>query len=332
MKQEDLGLLKKYLEGKTSAEENLIIQDILTLYENDHELKQWLFEAWQKTSTKKELSLDIDESWVEIKKAISSNTKPTKGIHWPQIGVAASIVLAVTLGALFFQQMSNGNSTGSATEEVAFIKKQTGKGEKLNISLSDGSFIKLNASTELSIPANYYSYDERVVYLKGEAFFEVAKFEGKPFKVITGKVTTTVMGTSFNVKAPLGNDQVSVALVDGKVRVAYAKDEIILNPAEMTTVQPLTDELSKKTFDIEVITGWRNNLLIFDEIPFGEIIERLEQWYGVEFKINGAPSADKKYSGRFENKPLALVLEGLGFSSAFDYEIKDKSVVLNFNN
>ncbi|MDN5210884.1 FecR domain-containing protein [Fulvivirgaceae bacterium BMA12] len=330
MKQEDLILLKKYLDGNTSAAENRAVQDILTQHEHDEELKRWLFDAWQKTSAKKELSLDINEGWLEIKKTISNNTKSRKIVHWPQVGVAASIVLAITLGVLFFWQKPASDPEDPVVEQAVFIEKETGKGEKLNISLPDGSFIKLNTSTKLSIPANYYSNNERVVYLEGEAFFEVAKFEKKPFKVITGNITTTVMGTSFNVKALSENEPVSVALVEGKVSVANAKDEIILDPAEMTTVRPSTGKLSKETFDVEVITGWRSNLLIFDEILFEEIIEKLEQWYGVEFKIKGAPVGGKRYSGRFENKPLALVLEGLGFSSTFSYEIKDKTIFLNF--
>ena len=329
MKQEDFRLLRKYLAGDTSPVENLIVRDLLVQNNEDNELKQWLFEEWQKTPAKKQLPLDINAAWPEIEKVMSGNGKPAK-TRWTVIAAAACVVLAVTLGALFFQRWSDYHSNEHIITDTEYIQKQTAKGEKLNISLPDGSFIKLNASTKLSIPANYNRNSERVVYLQGEAFFEVAKFEKKPFKVITGEVTTTVMGTSFNVKAPLHTDQVSVALVEGKVKVANVRDEIMLDPAEMTTVQSSLEKLSKKHFDIETITGWRNNLLIFDEIPFQEIIVKLEQWYGVEFEISGAPLADKKYSGRFENKSLALVLEGLGFSSAFDYEIKNKSVFLNF--
>lgn len=329
MKQGDLKLLKKYLEGKTSPEENLIVRELLVRNVGDDELKQWLFKEWQQTSIQKELPLDIDAAWPEVKKAMLPDSKPST-IWWPRIAAAASVALVVALGVLFFQPLPDNTTNSNITAEPEYFQKQTGKGEKLNISLPDGSFIKLNASTRLKIPANYHTNNERVVYLQGEAFFEVAKFEKKPFKVITGEVTTTVMGTSFNVRAPLDDDQVSVALVEGKVSVANVKDEIMLEPAEMTTVQSSIEKLSKKTFDIETITGWRHNLLIFDEIPFQEIIVKLEQWYGVEFEISGAPLADKKYSGRFENKSLALVLEGLGFSSTFDYEIKNKSVFLNF--
>ncbi|MCG8319197.1 MAG: FecR domain-containing protein [Cytophagales bacterium] len=329
MKQEDFKLLKKYLEGNTSPEENLIVRDLLVQNDEDDALKQWLFKEWQKTPAKKELPLDINAAWPEVEKALSGNSKPSE-IRWQKIAAAVSVVLAVILGTLFFQRWSDGNSNEPMIAETEYIQKQTAKGEKLNISLPDGSFIKLNASTKLSIPANYHTNSERVVYLQGEAFFEVAKFEKRLFKVITGEVTTTVMGTSFNVKAQLGEDRVSVALVEGKVKVANVRDEIMLDSAEMTTVQSSVEKLSKRDFNIETITGWRDNLLIFDEIPFREIIAKLEQWYGVEFEISGAPLADRKYSGRFENKSLALVLEGLGFSSAFDYEIKNKSVFLNF--
>lgn len=334
MKQEDLRLFKKYLEGSCSPQENLVVRNMLVQNQEDDELKQLLFEEWRQTSDRKQLPLNINEAWPEIKKAMLNNAKlspkPSKIVRWPGIAVAASVVLAVAMGALFFQQRTNNNGKETIPGEAVYIQKQTGKGEKLNISLPDGSIIKLNSSTQLNIPSNYNSNDERVVYLEGEAFFEIAKFEKKPFRVITGEVITTVLGTSFNVKAPFGDDKVSVALVRGKVKVSNSNNDIILDTGEMTTIQFSIDKLSKSSFDIEAVTGWRNNLLIFNEIPFDEIIEKLEQWYGVEFEIKGNPVVDKKYSGKFENKSLALVLEGLGFSSAFDYEIKDKSIFLNF--
>lgn len=78
------------------------------------------------------------------------------------------------------------------------------------ISLPDGTRVWLNQNTEIDYPARF-SKNERNVTLKGEAFFEVKRDPSRPFIITSGAVKTTVLGTSFNVRAYNDNDaQVSV--------------------------------------------------------------------------------------------------------------------------
>lgn len=342
MNQEDLEILKKYLNGNTTSEEERFIHRWLIKNEGNKEVWDLLREEWRQTSAENELDLDMDEAWNEFKRKVNNPAEWSKapGIanrlehsfrRRPSVIMGASIV-TVLISVVFLFLIFRSTDTGNAVPEqpVAYDIQKTTRGQKLSISLPDGSFVKLNSSTELRIPQNYNVGKERVVYLSGEAFFEVAKDENRPFKVISGKITSQVLGTSFNVNTFLDQDDVSVAVITGEVRVSNASYEIVLHPDEMTTVGPATTVPEKKTFNTEYITGWRNNLLIFDKVSLEEIIESLEQWYGVEFVIKGKPQRTGKYSGRFENKPLKWVLEGLGFSSAFGYKIIDRTVYLKF--
>ena len=341
MNKDDLELLRKYLKGDTLPSEEQHIRRWLTKNEDNKDVQQLLQEEWERTSV--DTGLDLEEAWGDFTQKVGINRyiqhgkklraavphkRSAKG-KFMAIAIASLVLFFITT-ALLFLFVQRGGQNSSFSDEETYSLKTTNRGEKLNISLPDGSYIKLNSSTELRIPDNYNTEKERVVYLKGEAFFEIARDEQRPFKVISGSVITEVLGTSFNVNTVSMNEGINVAVITGKVRVANSQHEIILQPKEMSTLGPATGKPIKETFNEDLVTGWRNNLLIFDKVSFDEIIDRMEQWYGVGFIIEGRPQNTGRYSGRFENKSLPLVLEGLGFSSAFEYRIVDKTVYLDF--
>lgn len=325
--------IKEHIEDVASNEPNQKVIDQLVRFRNDEDLNDLLAEEWTKTSNKDQFHINKEENWNEIIAHVEKNQRTkslsifSKRIY--KIAIAASFALIVL--SFVFQNLYPELSSPDITDsQVSYVTKKTNKGEKLNVSLPDGSTIRLNSSSELKIPSNYASAADRVVILDGEAFFSVAKFENKPFRVISDGIITEVLGTKFNVNSKRENGNVAVAVVSGRVQVNTKRSKIILEPNELTEVRVESINLKKSECDIEVVTGWRNNLLIFKKTPFGEVIEGLEEWYGVEFVIEGQPNIDDKYSGRFENSSLQVVLEGLGFSSSFDFEIKNKKVYLKF--
>jgi ferric-dicitrate binding protein FerR (iron transport regulator) len=89
-----------------------------------------------------------------------------------------------------------------------------------------------------------------------------------------------------------------------------------------------TKKHSKSTFDAQEVLGWKDGVLVFHEAPFDDVIDRLERWYGVEFKIERHDPITGGYNGTYRNDPLEEVLEGIGFSSGFDFEIHDDKVII----
>ena len=102
--------------------------------------------------------------------------------------------------------------------KAAMIDKSNPRGMKTTILLSDGTKVKLNSETSLRYP-EYFSDSVRIVYLKGEAFFEVERDESKPFIVISKGIRTKVLGTSFDIRAYPDEVELSVGVVEGKVQV-----------------------------------------------------------------------------------------------------------------
>ncbi len=84
--------------------------------------------------------------------------------------------------------------------EIALIEKVSLPGQKITTILPDGTHVKLNADSKIIVPSRF-SGDRREVTLIGEAFFDVARDESKPFLINTENMKVEVLGTSFNVSA-----------------------------------------------------------------------------------------------------------------------------------
>lgn len=244
----------------------------------------------------------------------------------------AAIVLLVTglSWLLFFYQPVQ----RSAKLEAVRIEKKTAIGQKLKITLPDGSLAWLNADSKIQY-AEHFEGNTRTVALDGEGFFEVAKNPHKPFIVKSGKLSTTAIGTSFNVSAYTEDSTIQVALITGKVQVksdqaGYAGDVFHLNKGEGIDFNKRINRPGKYQFDPQMVIAWKQGILIFEGDSFEEVKSKLRRWYGVEVTISGIPPDDWKLTGKFKNEALPSVLENIRFGRNFSYKIAGKKLYLLF--
>src|SRR5690606_38236644 len=78
-------------------------------------------------------------------------------------------------------------------EEPIFHKLIVPAANFFKITLTDGTALWVNAASELRFPERFGDAERRV-YLKGEAYFEVAKDTKRPFFVETEEVDIRVLG------------------------------------------------------------------------------------------------------------------------------------------
>lgn len=204
----------------------------------------------------------------------------------------------------------------------------TGPGEKLTLVMPDQTKIIVNARSEISF-TNSYGKEERLIRLKGEAYFDITPDPDRPFRVKSNGITTTALGTAFNVYAR--EKQFKIALTEGKVTVAAVGETVDLIPGQMATSglqNNLHAGLSIQNFDQYKITAWKEDKLVFDRTPLGEILNNLAAWYSVEMRIGEGVDKDKRLIGTYENKNLKDILTGLSFSSGFDFSIQGKTVYI----
>lgn len=237
--------------------------------------------------------------------------------------VAASVLLVMSIW--FFYSTNQ----VPASTEVAMVEKTNPSGQKSTIHLKDGSRITLNSSSTVRYPENF-STNERLIELKGEAFFEVAKDANRPFRVKTANTITTALGTSFNINAFEGDSEIKIGLATGKIEVRITDpkaDEVVeLTPGQGVVFSKEDQRMEQTAVNIDRILAWTSKELIFDNEEFEKVIKGLERWYGVEISVEGA--VDGVFSASFKNQSLKAVLEGLSYSFMLDYQISDKKVTL----
>lgn len=276
------------------------------------------------------------------RKAIDKNDLDFKLINlkqnhvlWSRLGqwtkVAVILVVVVVASLIYHKSVPTSSIAIPVTPTpTQLITKTTNPGEKLNLKLADGTSVFLNSGSELIFPEKFDSL-ERVVELIGEGFFEVYLDTLRPFKVISGAFTTEALGTSFNINN-LDGDRLSISLVTGKVKIkgVALADEIFLEPGLQLNFNSTNQKTLLRNFSIEEVTAWKDGELRFSNASFGEVIQKLERWYGVNMEVSGRPSENWQLTGNYKNQTLDLVLERMAYIESFQYSLNNKNVQLKF--
>lgn len=245
-------------------------------------------------------------------------------------GVAASLFLS--LGFLFVMQKKSEVPENISANELSASESWksivTQAAEQRQITLPDGSQVHLNYQSNLRYQTADYGQTERRVYLEGEAFFEVLRDEKRPFIVETQKLTTRVLGTSFNINTQ--DNQYAVTVASGRVEVQSTRSEgnekVSLTANQQATLDSLDEHL---VFD-EQISGdvfrWREGLIAFRETPIVAVKNSLERAYGAHIHIN-SQLRGRSITAQYQGKSLTDVLDDLCFLLGANYEIRDNQNV-----
>jgi ferric-dicitrate binding protein FerR (iron transport regulator) len=327
-------LLKRYLANQLKPEEANLVREWLKNNPDDPLYEELFAEKWVEADDN-EGGWNSEASWQSFRTRhnITGTKNPGKQKfignrkYW---AIAASMVLVLGLGWNFFKLPLIYHAENE--KPLEYITKSTEKGQKLTVFLKDGSKVILNAASRITYP-EVFSDSNRLVFLEGEGFFEVAENKAKPFLVHIDGVEVKVLGTSFNVLQQ--KDRVEVSLVSGKVQLdpdlSKEDEPVLLAAGEAAEVITDSRILQKYDFDPVEKTGWKEGNLVFAKVDFDEILKKLELWYGVEFEVENRHNLDENqhYSGQFHNESLQNVLESIGFSKDFDFSIAEDKVIIN---
>ena len=321
-KREFQSLLDRYFNGIVSEKEK---QQLEEFYKNLQETE----EGWDAIGEEKKAKLRVDIYKAIQQKKHQPHHAPIKRNSFRLWRVAAVVIIAVGIAFTYL-------SMHKEEKAIEYITKTTEEGQKSTITLSDGTLIKLNAKSSIRYPKNF-GEKNRTVYLKGEAYFEVTHDPSKPFTVTSYDIQTTVLGTSFNVRA-YNPSSVSVALVKGKVKVR-AKDttefnssEVYLSAGEGAFYDGTSGNLKIGKFHHKELTAWKDGIIYIQNASYKEVFNQLSHWYGVQFTYENIPTEEWQYSGEFKGMSLELVLNTIGFSHGFSFQIQHNMVTINFSN
>lgn len=159
------------------------------------------------------------------------------------------------------------------------------KGERLQIILQDGTKVYINSDSKLKYPKVFQLF-KREVELTGEAYFEVNKETMRPFTIHLNKLDVKVLGTKFDVRSYMNENNITVALDEGKIAMKdLIGKELTLHPGNVVIYDKKLAKFSTSTTEISTITSWKENYLQFENATLTELLFTLERQYNVKFIV-----------------------------------------------
>ena len=309
-------LLAKHFSGETTLDEEKVITTWLHEDPMNKEQFDEMKTIWNNTIPSNS-NWDIDAAW----KNLSTKTiSETRRFSIPSFTYATTRTRYANIAAIFLviicgYFLLNHSGIFNQKENIRWIEKVTSAGEKAEIILPDKSKIILNGSSKLKYPSRFES-TKRVVELEGEAYFEVAHNPALPFIVHSGNISTTVLGTKFNVSAYKNEKNISVSLIEGKVKVSKKESNeeqpiIILQPDQQFVYSREAKVSTVKQFDVDKTIGWKDNILNFDDEPLDEVFARLNRAYEIKFELTAKSFKDFKVTANFLKESGITIAEVL---------------------
>lgn len=221
---------------------------------------------------------------------------------------------------------------GNTVKEVSINKMLTVKvpiGHQFEMTLADGTKVWLNSDSELMYPSAFTG-NERRVKIIGEAYFDVAHNEKKPFIVsVNGQYDVKVLGTEFNVNSYPDSETSSTTLVSGKVAVQFKGDnnELQLAPSEQMLIDSL-DCVEVAAVNTEAFTSWKEHRFVFDNEKLSDIAVKMRRCYGMDIFV-GENYRDYRFSGRVSyNRGVDYFIKVLKETEGIRCQFKDGKLLV----
>ena len=226
---------------------------------------------------------------------------------------AAAVIIFVTGGLLYLNQQ--------AQDSV-----QTAFGELKEQQLPDGSKVTLNANSTITYTRDWDKGNEREVWIKGEAFFHVAKTPAKSrFVVHTDRFDVVVTGTQFNVVNR--QDKTNIMLTEGSV-ILITPDGVKHHMVPGDFVEVHNQQLQKKAGSEENILAWKDKKLIFENTPLRVALDKIQEHYGVKISIGNANISSEVITAILPNDNLDALLQALDATYDFRVIRKDGEIII----
>ncbi|MEX1239356.1 MAG: FecR domain-containing protein [Cyclobacteriaceae bacterium] len=329
IEQRDFGdnLIANYLSGTATPEEEKELITWIGLSERNKQYYDQLRNIWITSDMSFDPeSINTDLALEKVLKRISKETKLlTFWLYWKN--VAAIILIPVLLGYVPFLMFRSGALFTSP--KPIYSEAHAAFGSRTHLRLPDGSLVWLNSGSSVKFPDRFVE-DERVVYLTGEAYFEIVSNPSMPFHVQTSSLDVKVTGTAFNVSDYRTDTCTTVTLVSGEVfvnEITNGSRRKLL--AQLHPNQHLIFGKRDKTVQLSndnayEYVAWKDGKLVFRNKPLSFVVKKIGQVFNVDIVLQGSQQfQDYRYRATFQDESLTEILKLLKISSPLDFtEVK----------
>ncbi len=304
-----ISLIAKYLSGDLEDKEREVLFELVNSSKEHKSYFEEMQSLWDVSGEEEEnLEVNTDVAWAKVAGRIKPQNERPKTYEGPKVFrigqlLRIAAVLVGVLGAVWMY-----NNFGESTPQIALFETQDD--ERREIKLPDGSTVWLNENSKLTYDE---SFEPRIVDLEGEAFFDVEHLDSDhKFEIRSGETKTTVLGTSFNVRAYPEEAQVEVTVETGRVvfeeekkkAIKKEKKKVILTAGESGVYKKKEEDVFKPEKVINNAVAWKKKQLVFDDLKIAEVITVLERYFDVEVEVENKNILECTIVGTYPNPSI----------------------------
>lgn len=250
--------------------------------------------------------------------------------------IAAVLIVTLSVGFCLQYVLRFSGQRFEHNAHLSALKYLNNNGKlPMLVKLPDKSSVILQPGAELTYGTGFNG-SKREVRLNGEAFFEIHKNTAKPFFVYSNELIVKVTGTSFKVVAKDSDDQYKVSVSTGRVEVSataksgHGRQPIILMPNQEVVLfrkeLRLHKESLKKPMLLSKVSAAKH--FNFSGAPFSEVIETIDQAYGVHISYDEKIMANCQLTASLIDQTLDERLMLICKAVEADYKIENGQIII----
>lgn len=322
--QEIQHILKKKINGSLLPNE----QERLDAWVKDNAKNKKYYDILSFCFTPKTKAEQPDREYIytKIRKDTADFTCPTpvarnnnRQLLWRWFAAASVLLLFITTISFFISNKKN----------PVFLEVRVPQGTTQFVLLPDSSKVWVNAGSTIRYQEDFMQC--RVVYLLGEAFFDVKKYPSSEFSVITEKIKINVKGTTFNIKSYQHQLKTEASLFSGQIELQINNTDksVLMNPFQYAVYNATDENLTVANVSDLQDLDWRNGIYKFKDERLGDIIDRISTIYGIVIEIRNKEVKEYLFSGTFNrNEPVDNIIEKICINTDLRVKTSGKSVIL----
>jgi ferric-dicitrate binding protein FerR (iron transport regulator) len=204
-----------------------------------------------------------------------------KRTWWPVVVAAVIALVAIVVAMQWADRASQQSAIARALAAQDTRLASSGRGQQANVTLGDGTRVRLAPDTRVTIPKEF-GPKFRAVALEGAATFEPTAGDANAFQVHTHNVIVVATGTKFSVRSWQGDDAVGVLVHEGTVAVRVGDTERTLSANQALVVRPdgamdTPDEPTRK-----MLMGWTDGRVVLPQQPLEKVLPLLQRWWDLD--------------------------------------------------
>jgi len=315
-------LFSRYVSGDAKKKEIAEMLELLKDENADGDLNAEMEHFWNHLQPAGE-NVDWNKMY-DTAVSADGNLKAVKSNRTIWLSAAAMLVGILSVAMWFTVYKSDGDT-------VRYVTGKAGAGKTMIVYLNDGTKVTLNSGSELRYPQTFAG-KKREVYLNGEAYFEVAHNPEKSFQVHSGKVVTSVLGTSFNVMAYPQLSKMTVTVLTGKVAVKNndSKQLVTLLPKQRASLSAGNVAFAVDSVkDLSDMVAWSKGELVFNNATLEEIALKVGNRYGVNIKVASREKSQRRITGTFNKQSFIEIMDAVTHLTETSYKKTNDNFIID---